>query len=32
VKTEMRIALPRPRDPLSIAFLDYQKQLLGQLG
>jgi NitT/TauT family transport system ATP-binding protein len=32
VKTEMRIALPRPRDPLSIEFLDYQKQLLGQLG
>ena len=32
VKTEMRIALPRPRDPLSVAFLDYQKQLLGQLG
>jgi NitT/TauT family transport system ATP-binding protein len=32
VKTEMRIALPRPRDPLSIAFLDCQKQLLGQLG
>ena len=32
VKTEMRIALPRPRDPLSMAFLDYQKQLLGQLG
>jgi ABC-type nitrate/sulfonate/bicarbonate transport system ATPase subunit len=31
VKTEMQIALPRPRDPLSIAFLDYQKQLLGQL-
>jgi NitT/TauT family transport system ATP-binding protein len=32
VKTEMRIALPRPRDPLSIEFLDYQKQLLGLLG
>jgi hypothetical protein len=32
VKTEMRIALPRPRDSLSIEFLDYQKQLLGLLG
>lgn len=32
VKTEMRIALPRPRDPLSIEFLEYQKQLLGLLG
>jgi NitT/TauT family transport system ATP-binding protein len=32
VKTEMRIALPRPRDSLSIEFLSYQKQLLGLLG
>jgi hypothetical protein len=24
--------LPRPRDPLSVEFLDYQKQLLHQLG
>jgi NitT/TauT family transport system ATP-binding protein len=32
VKAEMRIALPRPRDPLSIEFLDYQKKLLGLLG
>ena len=28
VKTEVPIALPRPRDPLSVEFLDYQKQLL----
>jgi len=26
------IALPRPRDPLSVEFLDYQKQLLRHLG
>jgi NitT/TauT family transport system ATP-binding protein len=32
VKTEIPIRLPRPRDPLSVEFLDYQKQLLGQLG
>ena len=32
VKTEIKINLPRPRDPLSIAFLDHQKQLLHQLG
>ena len=32
VKTEIPIALPRPRDPLSIEFLEYQKLLLGQLG
>ncbi len=32
VKTEVRIALPRPRDPLSIEFLNYQKQLLRLLG
>ena len=31
VKTEMAIRLPRPRDPLSVEFLDYQKQLLRQL-
>ena len=31
VKTEIPIRLPRPRDPLSVEFLDYQKQLLGQL-
>jgi NitT/TauT family transport system ATP-binding protein len=32
VKTEVPITLARPRDPLSIDFLDYQKQLLRQLG
>ena len=32
VKTAMPIALPRPRDPLSVEFLDYQKRLLGELG
>jgi NitT/TauT family transport system ATP-binding protein len=32
VKTEVAIRLDRPRDPLSVEFLDYQKQLLRQLG
>jgi ABC-type nitrate/sulfonate/bicarbonate transport system ATPase subunit len=32
VKVEVPIALPRPRDPLSVAFLDHQKQLLSHLG
>jgi NitT/TauT family transport system ATP-binding protein len=32
VKKEIRIDLPRPRDPLSVAFLEYQKQLLQELG
>ena len=32
VKIEVPIALPRPRDPLSVEFLDYQKQLLRELG
>src|SRR5215207_5576823 len=32
VKIELPIALPRPRDPLSVEFLACQKQLLGQLG
>jgi ABC-type nitrate/sulfonate/bicarbonate transport system ATPase subunit len=32
VKTEVSIRLPRPRDPLSVEFLDYQKELLGLLG
>ena len=32
VKVEVPIALPRPRDPLSVEFLDYQKQLLSHLG
>ncbi len=32
VKTEVAITLQRPRDPLSVEFLDYQKLLLRQLG
>ena len=32
VKTEIAIKLPRPRDPLSVEFLDYQKELLAHLG
>jgi NitT/TauT family transport system ATP-binding protein len=32
VKCEVAIALPRPRDPLSIAFLECQKELLRHLG
>jgi NitT/TauT family transport system ATP-binding protein len=32
IRTEVKIALQRPRDPLSVAFLDYQKQLLAHLG
>jgi ABC-type nitrate/sulfonate/bicarbonate transport system ATPase subunit len=32
VKAEIRIDLPRPRDPLSVEFLDYQKELLQHLG
>jgi ABC-type nitrate/sulfonate/bicarbonate transport system ATPase subunit len=32
VKTEVAIALERPRNPLSVEFLDYQKQLLSHLG
>jgi NitT/TauT family transport system ATP-binding protein len=32
VKTEVAISLPRPRDPLSVEFLDHQKALLRQLG
>jgi NitT/TauT family transport system ATP-binding protein len=32
VKTILPIALPRPRDPLSVEFLDYQKELLAHLG
>jgi ABC-type nitrate/sulfonate/bicarbonate transport system ATPase subunit len=32
VKVEVPIALARPRDPLSVEFLDYQKQLLRHLG
>src|ERR1043166_7876947 len=32
IKTEVPITLNRPRDPLSIEFLDHQKQLLRHLG
>jgi NitT/TauT family transport system ATP-binding protein len=32
VKCEVAIRLPRPRDPLSIEFLDHQKELLHHLG
>src|SRR5271170_2959253 len=32
VKIEVPIKLPRPRDPLSAEFLDYQKELLRLLG
>jgi ABC-type nitrate/sulfonate/bicarbonate transport system ATPase subunit len=32
VKTELPIRLQRPRDALSVEFLDYQKKLLGLLG
>ena len=31
VKSEIKIDLPRPRDPLSVEFLDYQKRLLKEL-
>src|SRR5690242_765902 len=32
VKAEIKIALPRPRDPLSAEFVDMQKELLRHLG
>src|SRR5215467_10229070 len=32
VKTEIKIDLPRPRDPLSVEFVECQKELLGYLG
>jgi NitT/TauT family transport system ATP-binding protein len=32
VKTEIRIDLPRPRDPLSVQFIECQKELLRHLG
>jgi NitT/TauT family transport system ATP-binding protein len=32
IRTELRISLPRPRDPLSVEFLEYQKELLRHLG
>jgi NitT/TauT family transport system ATP-binding protein len=31
VKAEVEIALPRPRDPLSVAFLEHQRRLLRHL-
>ncbi len=31
VKREVPISLPRPRDPLSVEFLDFQKELLSHL-
>ena len=31
VKTELRVGLPRPRDPLSVEFLEVQKRLLQHL-
>src|SRR2546426_3791874 len=32
VKAKIGIMLPRPRDPLSVEFLEYQKELLNHLG
>jgi NitT/TauT family transport system ATP-binding protein len=32
VKTEVPITLPRPRDPLSVEFLNFQRRLLRELG
>ncbi len=32
LKSEISIALPRPRNPLSVDFLSYQMRLLGELG
>jgi NitT/TauT family transport system ATP-binding protein len=32
VKAQVPITLPRPRDPLSVDFLEFQKELLRQLG
>jgi NitT/TauT family transport system ATP-binding protein len=32
VKAELRIALPRPRDPLSVNFLEHQRAIVGHLG
>ena len=31
VKTEVPVRLPRPRDPLSVDFLEYQKLLMRHL-
>jgi NitT/TauT family transport system ATP-binding protein len=32
VRAQTCITLPRPRDPLSVAFLDFQKTIVAQLG
>src|SRR5260370_1000895 len=32
LKTELPVHVPRPRDPLSVEFLDYQKSVLRHLG
>jgi hypothetical protein len=32
VKAEVAIRLTRPRDPLSLAFIEHQKELLRHLG
>jgi NitT/TauT family transport system ATP-binding protein len=32
VKAEVPVRMPRPRDPLSVEFLEYQKRLLSELG
>jgi len=31
VKAEVKVALPRPRDPLSVDFVDAQKRVLSEL-
>src|SRR6266571_4637445 len=31
VKADVRVGLPRPRDPLSVAFLEHQKEIVGHL-
>src|SRR6059036_2832662 len=31
VKADVRVALARPRDPLSVAFLEHQKEIVGHL-
>ncbi len=31
VKAEIAVSLPRPRDTLSVAFLDYQKEVIGHI-
>jgi len=31
VKAQVKIALPRPRDTLSVEFLEYQKEIVGHI-